>query len=87
MEKEKISGSTAEKLVALNSYVEVHDLKKDQKYTVRLVPPANVNVTSKWISVHSPLGKSLIGKRSGETVSWQAPNETNTLKILRVRDK
>ena len=87
METESLSGKNAGKLVALNSYVEVHDLKKDAKYTVRLVPPANVNVTSKWISVHSPLGKSLIGKRSGETVTWDAPNETNMLRILRVRDK
>lgn len=75
----------AAKIIALNSYVEVHDLNKDARYTLRLVQPSQVNVTSKWISIHSPLGKTLMGKQTGDTVTWTSPTETQTLKILRVR--
>lgn len=86
MENENRSGRQSENPVTLNSVVEVHDMSKDQKYTVRLVPPANVNVTSKWFSVHSPIGRSLLGRKPGDTVTWEAQTGTQTVKILRVRE-
>ena len=87
MENQTHSGSATGSAVALNSFVEVHDITKNQKYTIRLVTPSEVNVTSKWISVHSPLAKQLIGRRAGDTVTWESPDETSTLRIVRVKER
>lgn len=86
MEKEKIAASAAGKVIALHSYVKVHDLSTGYVFTLKLVPSAEVNVTSKWISVNSPLGKNLLGKRMGDTITWEAPAKKQKVKILGVYD-
>lgn len=56
------------------------ETKKVQVYT--LVGPEDVDVISGKISSVSPIGKSLMGKRSGDKVEVQIPKGTLKLEIL-----
>lgn len=56
------------------------DTKKVQQYT--LVGPEDVDVASGKISSVSPIGKSLLGKKPGDTVEVQIPKGLLKLEIL-----
>ncbi|MNU03599.1 Regulator of nucleoside diphosphate kinase [compost metagenome] len=43
---------------------------------VTLCYPADANLAQGQVSVMSPLGLSLIGSRTGQLVTWTAPNQT-----------
>lgn len=50
----------------------------------RLVNPAEANPMDGKISVQSPLGKAIAGKKSGEKVTVNAPDGTFTVEIVSI---
>ncbi len=50
----------------------------------RLVNPAEANPMDGKISVQSPLGKAIAGKKSGEKVTVNAPDGTFTVEIISI---
>jgi transcription elongation factor GreA len=68
--------------IVFGAIVSVKNLQnnKVQKYT--LVGPEDVDVVAGRISSVSPIGKSLLGKKTGDVVEVQIPKGTLRLEIL-----
>lgn len=47
----------------------------------QLVGPEDVDILRNRISIHSPIGKALVGKRKGESVEFSTPRGTKNLTI------
>jgi transcription elongation factor GreA len=70
-------------VVQVGSTVEVKDEFGTQAFTI--VGPAEVDVTSGRISMESPVGKALLGRRIGEKVEVQSPGGVRELKVTALR--
>jgi transcription elongation factor GreA len=70
-------------LVGVGSVVEVKDDFGKQTFTI--VGPAEVDVAQGRISMESPLGKALLGHKSGEQVEVQSPDGARRVKINKVQ--
>jgi transcription elongation GreA/GreB family factor len=70
--------------VSIGSTVTVQDMDTNEKTTVRLVFPADLNGTETTASVFSPLGAAIIGEKSGKYVECEAPNGIRRFKILKI---
>ena len=68
--------------ISLGSTVELLDIDKDEKLTYKLVTSEDANVTKGLISTTSPIGRSLLNKREGDTVEVKIPAGTRTFEIL-----
>lgn len=54
------------------------------KRTYILVGSEEVDVSAGKISVNSPLGVALVGKKKGDTVEWQTPGGIQSAKIVSI---
>jgi transcription elongation factor GreA len=70
--------------VYILSLVKVQDLKTKQTIEYRLVAPEEANFEQNKISVTSPIGKGLLGKKPGETVQIKVPAGTFEYKIIEI---
>ncbi|MGD1054072.1 MAG: transcription elongation factor GreA [Candidatus Dormibacteria bacterium] len=70
-------------IVQVGSTVEVKDEYGTQAFTI--VGPAEVDVTSGRISMESPVGKALLGRRIGDKVAVQSPGGVRELKVTALR--
>src|SRR5262245_53983196 len=68
--------------ISLGSKVELLDVDKDQKITYKLVTSEDANVAQGLISTTSPIGRSLLNKREGDTVEVKIPSGMRTFEIL-----
>ena len=59
------------------------DGKKEETFT--LVGSEEVNVKIGKISIHSPIGESLLGKRKGDSFTYEAPSGKIGGKILEIK--
>jgi len=59
--------------VFVGSVVTLHDVEYSEKLQYRVVGPAEADVLENKISYESPLGKALMGKSVGDTISVDAP--------------
>jgi transcription elongation factor GreA len=66
------------------SRVTLKDLKDDQKHEYLLVSPEESNYEENKISVTSPIGKALLGKKIGDTVEITVPAGKLKYQILDV---
>ena len=69
-------------IVHVGSEVEVKDEFGKQVFTI--VGPAEVDVAGGRISMESPVGKALLGHRSGDSVDVTSPGGARRVKIVRV---
>jgi transcription elongation factor GreA len=70
--------------IAFGARVKVYDGEIDQEKEFILVGPDEADVRSGKISVTSPVGKALIGKEVGDTVTIKAPAKTMEYEILEI---
>ena len=68
--------------VSLGSRVELLDLDNDQEIRYELVVPELAESRDGLISVASPIGKGLMGKKVGDEVSIRIPSGTKNYEIL-----
>src|SRR6185436_18288645 len=68
--------------ISLGSKVELLDMDKDEKITYKLVTSEDANAPQGLISTTSPIGRSLLNKREGDTVEVKIPSGTRTFEIL-----
>ena len=68
--------------VGLGSTVVVLDVNKDEKMTYTLVTSEEADVAKGKISTTSPIGKALLSKKIGDSVSVLSPGGTRELEIL-----
>src|SRR6478735_2588339 len=67
--------------VGLGSTVTVLDTAKDEEMTYKLVTSEDADVAKGLISTTSPIGKGLLNKEIGDTVSIQSPGGLKELEI------
>lgn len=70
-------------VVSVGALVEVSSDEGDEKYTI--VGAAEADPLKGRISNESPLGRALLGHRSGDEVEWTSPSGTSKVKIKAVR--
>src|SRR6266566_4061973 len=68
--------------ISLGSRVVLLDVDKNEEITYKLVTTEDANVTEGLISTTSPIGRSLLNKREGDTVEVKIPSGTRTFEIL-----
>jgi transcription elongation factor GreA len=71
--------------VSVGSIVVLNDIEFNEKMEYRIVSPAEANVAENKISYESPLGKELIGKKVGDTVSVNAPMGVIKYELLEIK--
>ncbi len=64
------------------STVKVRDVKSNKEFKYMLVSPEESNFEENKISVTSPVGKALLGKRKGEVVKIKVPAGSLEYKVL-----
>ena len=70
--------------VAFGARVKVLDITTDTEHSFVLVGPEEADVRNGKISLSSPVGRSLIGKEVGDTVTIKAPAKTMEYEILEI---
>ncbi len=70
--------------VYILSNVKLKDLKTKKILQYKLVSPEEANFEQNKISVTSPIGKGLMGKKVGETVTISVPAGVLTYEILEI---
>ena len=68
--------------ISLGSKVVLLDVYKNEEITYRLVTSEDANVVAGLISTTSPIGRSLLNKREGDTVEVKIPSGTRTFEII-----
>jgi transcription elongation factor GreA len=68
--------------VTILSTVTVQDMKRNKEYKYTLVSPEEADAKQNKISVSSPVGKGLLGKKPGEISEIQVPAGILKYKIL-----
>ncbi|AZN38714.1 transcription elongation factor GreA [Paenibacillus albus] len=71
--------------VQIGSTVILHDVEFDEKIEYQIVAPAEADVAENKISYESPLGKELIGKQIGASISVNAPMGVIAYKLLEIK--
>ena len=70
--------------VLILSTVDVKNLSSNSTMTYTLVAESEADLTKGKISVNSPIGKGLLGKKKGEKVIISVPNGKIELKIMKI---
>src|SRR5438128_9047777 len=69
--------------ISLGSKVVVLDVDKNEEVTYKLVTSEDANADAGLKSTTSPIGRSFLNKREGETVEVKIPAGTRTFEIIR----
>jgi transcription elongation factor GreA len=70
--------------IAFGSTVKVYDSTKDEELEYKLVTSEEADVAKGLISTTSPIGRSLMGKRVGDTAVVVTPSGNRELEILKL---
>ena len=70
--------------IAFGSTVTVYDNSKDEEIEYKLVTSEESDVTKGLISTTSPIGRSLMGKKVGDTAQIVTPNGKRELEVLKL---
>jgi transcription elongation factor GreA len=70
---------------AIGSTLKVFDNTKDEEIEYKLVTSEETDVSKGLISTTSPIGRALMGKRPGDTVTVVSPNGDRELEILTLK--
>lgn len=68
----------------LGSKITLLDLEFDDEFTVSLVGSFEADPTKDLISISSPLGEALVGKKQGDEITVQSPNGINNYRLVSV---
>ena len=69
--------------ISLGSKVVLLDVDKNEEITYRLVTSEDADAAKGLISTTSPIGRSLLNKREGDTVEVKIPSGTRTFEVIR----
>ena len=78
-----LTNLTADKIV-FGSSVVISDINTGADTTYQLVGPMESDIAQNRISVTSPIGRALIGKRVGEEVRVNTPGGVREFEIVRI---
>jgi transcription elongation factor GreA len=75
----------AKDVVSVGSKVKLRDVDAKKTFEYRIVGSAEANPSENKLSNESPVGKAIIGKKKGETVTVTAPRGMLKFKILEIK--
>lgn len=70
--------------VSILSKVKIKNLKMKATFTYTLVAEEEADIKENKISVKSPIGKGLLGKKPGETADIQTPGGIMTFEVIEI---
>ena len=70
--------------IAFGSRVTLYDVDRDVEIEYRLVTSEEADVSKGLISTTSPIGRGLMGKKSGDTINVTTPNGSREFEIRAV---
>jgi transcription elongation factor GreA len=70
--------------IAFGSKVVLYDVDRDVEINYKLVTSEESDVSKGWISTTSPIGRSLMGKKVGDTVTVKTPQGVREFEIRSV---
>ena len=70
--------------VLIHSNVKLKNKKNKKTFTYKLVAQSEADLKAGRISVDSPIGKGLLGKKEGETAEIKVPNGTLEFEVLEI---
>jgi len=73
------------KTVRIGTTIKYTDTKTRKKFTYDIVASANANPLNGMMSVDSPIGSALCGKKEGEIVEINAPSGLIKVKIISIK--
>lgn len=71
--------------IGLGSTVLLVDLEIDTELSYELVIPEMADLDKGLVSIASPIGRGLIGKKDGETVTIAVPSGTKRFEIIEIK--
>ncbi len=81
---EIIQANQNKDVVGIGSYVTVKEQGMDSEEVYHIVGSAEAKPSEGKLSMESPLGKALLGKKVGDKVSVAAPDGTIVFKIIKI---
>lgn len=72
------------KTVTFGTTIVVADEDTDEESTYTIVGPYEADISKSWISISSPIGRAVIGKRVGESVEVTTPRGAKSYEILSI---
>jgi transcription elongation factor GreA len=69
---------------SLGSRVKVYDSSKDEEIEYNLVTSEEADIAKGMISTSSPIGKALMGKKEGDTVTVVTPTGNREMEVLKL---
>jgi transcription elongation factor GreA len=81
VEEDAISGDT----INLGHHVTLKDEDSGRKIEYHIVGHGEANIAEGKISIQSPVGEGLFGRKVGDTVTIEAPSKTIKLKVLGIK--
>jgi len=70
---------------AIGSTILIYDNTKEEEIEYKLVTSEESDVTKGLISTTSPIGRALMGKKPGDTVTVVTPNGDRDMEILKLK--
>ena len=70
--------------VAFGALVELVDLESDERKVYKIVGTEESNIKEGKISIESPIGRALIGKRCGDIVEVVVPSGTRSFEVVNI---
>lgn len=80
-----IKGNDRKGIVDIGSTVEVKDLDSNRKKKYLLVSSVESDPENNKISDESPMGRSLLGRKTGDEIQVKTPQSTLKLKIVKIK--
>jgi transcription elongation factor GreA len=71
-------------VVGFGSCVEVEDGKSGKLQTYTIVSAHEADPTAGTLSIDSPVGRALVGRKVGDTATLETPRGARSLKVLRI---
>ncbi len=70
--------------VSILTTVTIKNLKMNKEFTYKIVSESEADISQKKISVSSPIGEGLLGKKVGEVATIETPRGEMQLEILNI---
>jgi len=80
-----INGNDKKGIVDIGSTVELEDLENNKKRKYLLVSSVESDPENHKISDESPMGRAILGKKSGDEIEVKTPQSKLKLKIVKVK--
>ncbi len=71
-------------VITMNSRVFLRDVAGEREAELTITYPQEADSKERKVSVFSPIGISLLGKRVGDLVSWKTPKGNGSFEIVKV---